>query len=85
VSQESTKAQCGNQGRIASNPARTASNPADDASRLNFNTPWLVGARKPDVVLPDQLSQWGIKDLQPYGSGQILFSLVKRPGESHLA
>ena len=38
----------------------TASNPADDASRLNFNTPWLVGVPRPDVVLPAQLSQWGM-------------------------
>ena len=38
----------------------TASNPADDASRLDFNTSWLVGAPKPDVVLPAQFCQWGM-------------------------
>ena len=38
----------------------TASNPADDASRLNFNTPWLVGVPKPDIVLPAQFCQWGM-------------------------
>ena len=38
----------------------SASNPADDASRLNFDTPWLIGVPKPDIVLPAQLSQWGM-------------------------
>ena len=38
----------------------SASNPADDASRLNFNTPWLIGVPRPDIVLPAQLSQWGV-------------------------
>jgi len=43
----------------------TASNPADDASRLIFNVPWLLGAPRPELILPARLSQWGIqKELQ---------------------
>ena len=38
----------------------SASNPADDASRLVFNTPWLLGVPKPSIVLPARLSQWGM-------------------------
>jgi len=38
----------------------SASNPADDASRLNFQTPWLIGVPRPAIVLPAQLSQSGI-------------------------
>ena len=38
----------------------SASNPSDDASRLNFQTPWLLGVPRPAIVLPAHLSQWGI-------------------------
>ena len=38
----------------------SASNPADDASRLVFNVPWLLGVPKSPIVLPARLSQWGI-------------------------
>jgi hypothetical protein len=38
----------------------SASNPADDASRLVFNVPWLLGVPKPSIVLPARLSQWGV-------------------------
>lgn len=38
----------------------SASNPADDASRLFFNVPWLLGVPKPSIVLPARLSQWGV-------------------------
>ena len=41
------------------------SNPADDASRLQFDTPWRAGARHLQVVLPTHLSQWGIKTGSP--------------------
>ena len=37
------------------------SNPADDASRLNFQVPWLTSATPVQVVLPAHLSQWGIQ------------------------
>ena len=37
----------------------TASNPADDASRLIFNVPWLLGVPRPELILPARLSQWG--------------------------
>ena len=35
------------------------SNPSDDASRLNFNVPWLSSANQVQIVLPPHLSQWG--------------------------
>ena len=38
----------------------SASNPADDASRLVFNVPWLLGVPRSPIVLPARLSQWGI-------------------------
>ena len=41
-------------------PVPSASNPADDASRLNFQTPWLIGVPRPEIVLPARLSQWVI-------------------------
>ena len=41
------------------------SNPADDASRLNFQVPWLANAKHRHVVLPEHLSQWGIQTGAP--------------------
>ena len=41
------------------------SNPADDASRLQFDTPLIAGAKDLQVVLPTHLSQWGIKTGSP--------------------
>ena len=38
----------------------SASTPADDASRLVFNVPWLLGVPRSPIVLPARLSQWGI-------------------------
>ena len=37
------------------------SNLNDEPSRLNFNAPWLVGAKHVPLVLPAHLSDWGIE------------------------
>ena len=41
------------------------SNPADSASRLEFDTPWLLGAKHLQLVLPDHMSQWGVSAGSP--------------------
>ena len=41
------------------------SNPSDDASRLNFDVPWLKDARPVTVILPPHLSQWGVSTGAP--------------------
>eukprot|EP00435_Cladocopium_sp_Y103_P052672 s2156_g16.t1 len=38
----------------------SASNPADDASRLVFNVPWLIGVPRSNVLLPARLAEWGM-------------------------